>query len=101
MKMKTKTLLLATVGLLFFVSLSCVISEVSWSTKANNPDSIRQVVGLPSVAVGNLNPSARNPGLELFCTALYDVPGGYCYYFTPGIPVINLTIVANILESNK
>ncbi len=43
-------------------------------------------MGLSSVAVGNLNPSARNPGIELLCTGLYDVPGGYCNYFTLGVP---------------
>ena len=101
MKMKTKTILLIMVGLLLIVLFSSLISEISWSIKSNNPDSLRQVVGLPSVAAGNLNPSARNPGLELFCTALYDVPGGYCYYFTSGVPVINLTIVSNITGGSK
>jgi hypothetical protein len=92
--MKTKTLLAATVLLLVFVSISCLISELSWSAKASSPDSLRQIVGLPSIIVGNLNPSARNPGLELFCTSLYDVPGGYCYYFAPGLPVTNFTVIA-------
>jgi hypothetical protein len=85
--------------LLVFVSVSCLASELSWSAKAENPDYLRQLVGLPSVAVGNLNPSARNPGLEYLCTSLYDVPGGYCYYFTSGLPVTNFTIIANISKS--
>jgi hypothetical protein len=100
-EMKTKTLLVATVALLTFVSLSCLVSEISWSEKVNSSDSLRQLVGLPSIAIGNLNPSARNPGLELFCTSLYDVPGGYCYYFAPGVPVTNFTIVANITRSDS
>ena len=56
------------VVLLVFVSVSCIASESSWSTKENSSDSMRQIIGLPSIAVGNLNPSARNPGLE---TILY------------------------------
>jgi hypothetical protein len=95
MKMKTRNLLLGMVGLLIFVFLSCAVSEISWS-QGSSSDSLRQLVGLPSFAVGNLNPSARNPGLEFFCTALYDSPGGYCYYFTSGVPYNNLTIYANI-----
>jgi hypothetical protein len=85
------------VGLLIFVFLSCSVSEISWS-QGSNSDSLRQLVGLPSFAVGNLSPSARNPGLEFMCPALYDSPGGYCYYFTSGIPPINLTIYANITK---
>jgi hypothetical protein len=101
MKMKTRTLLAATAALLAFISISCLTSEFSWSDKTNSPDSLRQQVGLPSITVGNLNPSARNPGLELLCTSLYDVPGGYCYYFAPGISVTNITIIAvNITGSN-
>jgi hypothetical protein len=100
--MKTRIMLLAMVGLLAFVFLSCTISEISWSSKNNNSDALRQIVGLPSFAVGNLNPSARNPGLEALCTALSDSPRGYCYYFTPGVPSTNLTIYTNItIGENK
>jgi hypothetical protein len=60
------------------------------------------------VAVGNLNPSARNPGLELLCTGMYDVPGGYCYYNAWGVPfagfpmATNFTIIGNYSsESGK
>ncbi len=96
MRMKTRNILLLTIGLLMFVFLSCLISEISWSSHRSQSDSLRQLVGLPSFAVGNLNPSARNPGLEILCTSLYDSPGGYCYYFTPGVPFTNFTIYANI-----
>jgi hypothetical protein len=96
MKMKTRTILLATLGLLIFVFASCLASEISWSAKESGPDSLRQVVGLPSIALGNLNPAVRNPGLELFCPALYDSPGGYCYYFVPGVSFTNFTKPANI-----
>ncbi len=81
--------------LLLFVFVSCLVSEAYWSIKEDNPDPLRQVVGLPSVAVGNLNPSARNPGLELLCTGMYDVPGGYCAYFTSGVPFINFQMATN------
>ena len=63
--MKSKILILAIALLLTFVFVSCIASEISWSMKENNPDSLRYVVGLPSVAVGNLSPSARNPGVEV------------------------------------
>ncbi len=97
MKMKTRYLLIGTVALLIFVFFSCVVSEISWS-QTSSSGSLRQLVGLPSFAVGNLNPSARNPGLEFFCAALYDSPGGYCYYFTTGVPSNNVTNYLNITK---
>jgi hypothetical protein len=90
--MKSRTMIYVLAILLAFVFGSCVVSELSWSMKENAPDSLRQLVGLPSVAVGNLNPSARNPGVELLCTGLYDVPGGYCNYFTMGVPFTNFSV---------
>ncbi len=86
---------------MIFVFLACALSEISWSTKENSPDALRQTVGLPSVAVGNLNPSARNPGVELLCTGLYDVPGGYCNYFALGVPFINFTMAGNFTTGEK
>jgi hypothetical protein len=59
------------------------------------------MAGLPSLAIGNLNPAARNPGLEVLCTSLYDVPGGYCIYFTQGVPQLNLTLACNITGVTK
>jgi hypothetical protein len=97
--MKNKTLLLATVALLLFVLASCVASELSWSNKEGSSDSFRQLIGLPSIAVGNLNPSARNPGLEVFCTSILDSPGGYCSYFAPGVPYITFKLAGNITVS--
>jgi hypothetical protein len=81
--------------LLAFVVFSCVASELSWSIKENTSDPLRQTIGLPSVAIGNLNPSARNPGLELLCTGLYDVPGGYCSYFSIGVSFVDFPIASN------
>jgi hypothetical protein len=97
--MRTRTVLLSTIVLLAFVLSSCLLSELSWSSKENSKTSLFQVTGLSSLVVGNLNPSARNPGLELFCTSLYDVPGGYCYYFSSGVPPIS-RINVNITVSN-
>lgn len=105
--MNSKVMIYVIAILLTFVFVSCALSEISWSIKENNPNSLRQVVGLASVAVGNLNPSARNPGVELLCTGLYDVPGGYCYYFSSGVPFItfpmatNFTVISNFTEGGK
>ena len=91
--MKSRTLLMVLAALIAVVAVACATSEISWSTNKSS-DALRQIVGLPSIAIGNLNPSARNPGLEVLCTGLYDAPGGYCYYFTDGVPYINFTIVS-------
>ncbi len=93
--MRTRTLLCLTAALLAVVLVSTLLSEVFWSMKDNGADPLRQVVGLPSIAVGNLSPSARNPGVELLCTGFYDVPGGYCSYFTQGVPLINFPMAHN------
>ncbi len=95
MKMGPRILIYAIVILLAFVFVTCAISEISWSSKENTTDSLRQVVGLPSIAVGNLSPSARNPGVEALCTGLYDVPSGYCNYFSMGVPFINFPMATN------
>ena len=105
--MKSRLLIYLIVILLTFVFVSCALSEISWSIKDNKPDPLRQALGLPSVAVGNLSPSARNPGVELLCTGLYDVPGGYCNYFTMGVSktdfpmATNFTVTSNFTESGK
>jgi len=52
-------------------------------------------------AIGNLNPVARNPGLEILCTGLYDVPGGYCPYFVDGVSFFNFVFNETITVSGK
>ena len=84
---------------MIYVSLSCLISEVSWAAKWKTTDSLRELVGLPSLSIGNLSPAVRNPVLEILCTGLYDVPGGYCNYFTLGVSFINCPINWNITVS--
>jgi len=87
--------------LVLFISVSCAASELSWSNQTNTPNLLRETIGLPSNIVGNLNPAARNPGLELFCTGLNDVPGGYCNYFADGVPFVNFTYNQNITVSEQ
>jgi hypothetical protein len=99
--MKSRTMIYVLAILLVFVFGSCVVSEISWSMKENAPDSLRQMVGLSSLAVGNLNPSARNPGVEFLCTGLYDVPGGYCNYFTMGVPFTNFSLPTGFTVVNN
>jgi hypothetical protein len=105
--MNPKMLIYAIAILFAFVFISCTLSELSWSMKENNSNSLRYAVGLPSVAVGNLSPSARNPGVEVLCTGLYDVPGGYCSYYSMGVPFIsfpmpsNFTIISNSADGGK
>jgi|WetSurMetagenome_2_1015567.scaffolds.fasta_scaffold44938_2 hypothetical protein len=84
--MKKPSILIVCAALIVFIAVSCLLSEYSWNSKENTTDNARAIIGLSSVAVGNLNPAARNPGLEFLCTGLYDDPGGYCYYFANGIP---------------
>jgi len=99
--MKNRTMLIIVVLLPILVLVSCVFNEMAWLDKEKSPDPLREVLGLPSIAVGNLNPAARNPGLELFCTGLSDTPGGYCNYFTDGVPFINFESSGNVtLEGN-
>jgi hypothetical protein len=98
--MKARTILLGTFALLIFVSFACATSEVSWANRENTSGELRELVGLPSIVVGNLNPAARNPGLETLCTGLYDNPGGYCGYFTDGVPFVNSTVNLNITVSD-
>jgi hypothetical protein len=99
--MKGKKMALIVGVLIFFIALSCASSELSWANKEATPDTVREAVGLPSIAVGNLNPAARNPGMELFCTGLYDTPGGYCDYFADGVPYINSDINDTVTVSDK
>jgi hypothetical protein len=76
---------LAIFVLAVFIASSCLQSELAWANITNNPQPLRQLTGLPSLAVGNLSPATRNPGLET-CTSFYDVPGGFCSYYAPGAP---------------
>jgi len=93
--MKSRTLVLMIVFLIALAFVASGLSEISWSIRENSPEVLRQTVGLPSTTVGNLNPSARNPGVEFLCTSLFDVPGGFCNYFTLGVPFTNFTVVGN------
>jgi len=89
-------MLLAITIMMTLVAACCVASEVYWENKQNVADQTRELVGLPSIAVGNLSPSSRNSGLEILCTGLYDNPGGYCAYFTSGVPSTGFPAGGNI-----
>ena len=99
--MKINKLLFLITFLIATITVTSVLSEWSWAIKSNSPDPLRKIVGLPSLAIGNLNPVARNPGLEQLCTSFYDVPGGQCIYFNQGVAPINLTLACNISEATK
>jgi hypothetical protein len=99
--MRPAIILSAVVALLVVVSVSCSASQLVWTSVENTADPVRELVGLPSIAVGNLNPSARNPGLEILCAGLYDTPGGYCSYFTDGVPFIDFPSSGNITLAEK
>ena len=101
MTLKGRIVLVVVAALMIYVSLSCLTSEVSWATKGKTSDSLRELVGLPSLSTGNLNPAARNPGLEILCTGLNDAPGGYCNYFALCVSFINYTTVWNITVSDN
>jgi hypothetical protein len=98
--MKNKFFILIAL-LMVSIAASCIFSETSWSIKSSSQDNLRKMIGLSSLAVGNLNPAARNPGLEVLCTSLYDVPGGYCSYFTQGVAPLNLTLACNVTGVSK
>jgi hypothetical protein len=59
------------------VSVS-VYSESQWSMRKYDR-ALREVVALPSIAIGTNYEGTRNPLIEVFVRSLYDVPGGYDY----------------------
>jgi hypothetical protein len=81
-------LLLAT-----FVLSSSFYSEIHWNEKAQSDrtNSIRSIVGFPSIAVGALSIAQRNPLIEMYCTSFYDAPGSHCGYYTTGVAWYNMT----------
>ena len=93
--MKPKILIYSIILLLVFVFVSCAASEFSYYSRLNSPDILRNATGLPSIAIGNLSPASRNPGVEALCTGIYDVPGGYCVYFSMGVPYIDFPTAKN------
>ena len=74
---------LLTLILTVLVLLSCLFNELYWESSIQNPvkADVRKTIGLPSIAIGTNYGATRNPLLEVYCTALYDMPGGYCYIF--------------------
>jgi len=88
-----KTLTLLAVVLTSVVLTSSVYSELGWNVKAQSDrtNSIRRIVGIPSIAIGTLSIAQRNPMVEMYCTSFYDAPGSYCAYYTTGVAWYNVT----------
>jgi hypothetical protein len=55
-----------------------VKSEADWQSKSYDI-ALRETIGLPSIAIGTNYEGTRNPLVEVFVRALYDVPGGHDY----------------------
>ncbi len=94
--MKNRTLLILVTLLVTLVFTSYAYSEVYWHRRETTTVPIHRLTGLASLAIGNLSPSARSPGYELLCTGLYDAPGGYCSYFTDGVPSLHYRSGLNV-----
>ena len=67
--MKNRIILIIFGALIALIAVSCAANQISWSVKENAFDPTREVVGLPSIAIGNLSPSARVPGLDHYVLA--------------------------------
>jgi len=89
-------MLLSVFFLVLLVLICSLGSELNWTYKEQVAEPLRRVTGLPSLAIGNLSPAARNPGLEMICTSLFDLPGGYCYYYEIGVPFEDYQYFGNI-----
>ena len=94
--MTDRFMLLLAFLLTLLVLICCLASELSWTYKDQEAETLRGIIGLPSLAIGNLSPAARNPGLEMICTSLFDLPGGYCYYYEIGVPFEDNQYFGNI-----
>jgi hypothetical protein len=73
--------LLALIMFVTTISIATLDEQVHVSYRDNSQAKVdlRQVIGLPSIAIGTSQGATRNPLLEVYCTSLYDLPGGYCY----------------------
>ncbi|MEN3017295.1 MAG: hypothetical protein ABC612_07810, partial [Candidatus Methanosuratincola petrocarbonis] len=72
-----KVLLLPVLAIVLTAALVSVsvYSETQWSMREYDR-ALREVVALPSIAVGTNYEGTRNPLIEVFVRSLYDVPGG-------------------------
>ncbi|MEN3035554.1 MAG: hypothetical protein ABC537_04550 [Candidatus Methanosuratincola sp.] len=75
-----KVLLLPVLAIVLTAALVSVsvYSEHQWSMREYDR-ALREVVALPSIAIGTNYEGTRNPLIEVFVRSLYDVPGGYDY----------------------
>jgi hypothetical protein len=58
--------------------LIIIINQVQWQNHEYYYE-LRRTIGLPSIAIGTNYEGTRNPLLDIFVRALYDVPGGHDY----------------------
>jgi len=82
---KITMLPLAALIMLVVVIFLAAVSEQSQTTTRSTElarTGLRDLIGLPSIAIGTGYGATRNPLLEIYCTSLYDLPGGYCYIVT-------------------
>ena len=93
--MKPKDLLLLVILLPLLVLALFAVNNFA-KVDDSETNNLRSLLGFSSIAIGNLNPAARQPGVEVFCTSIYDVPAGYCIYFTNGVYSDFEQYVANV-----
>ena len=102
-----RIVLMPVCAVIFTVALVslCVMSEAEWQSKTID-ESLRRMIGLPSIAIGTNYEGTRNPMIEVFVRSLYDIPGGYDYvvpssfidtpiwqdYYRATIPEFNMTM---------
>jgi hypothetical protein len=102
-----RIVLVPVLAIVFTASLLavCAQSELGWASRTYD-NKLREVIGLPSIAIGTNYEGTRNPLLEIFVRSLYDVPGGHDYvvtssfidtpmregYYRERVPGFNMTI---------
>ncbi len=113
---KVLSLPIITLILMSFLIVAYVLNEQDWSKKrVSEENEIRAIIGLPSIALGTKYGATRNPLLELYCTSLYDLPGGYCYIMSASfidtplrdpvyfrtVPEFNMTAFKELKDAKK
>ncbi len=73
--------IVAVMAIALTVAISAIsfVDEAGWRDGGGSAMAIREVVGLPSIAIGTNYEGTRNPLLEMYVRPLYDIPGGYDY----------------------
>jgi hypothetical protein len=88
-----RIVLLPILAIVFTASLIslCALSELGWASRTYD-STLRETIGLPSIAVGTNYEGTRNPLLEIFVTSSFiDTPMRQGY-FRENVPGFNMTI---------